>query len=263
MSENSIPLTRLCTKCHLELPLTIEYFHRSQKGTYGFVSACKDCIRKQSGHKKNIVTKDGMRECSKCHNVFPFTIEFFNSSDRAKSGLRSNCRECDRKRHKRWYEENREYAIASVSEWSKHNPDKKAISNTKWAKKHPERIRIIKNNYVNRHPERVRKSKSDYDKRNPENRLARTRNRRAMLRGAEGIHTQEDVLKQYALQEGRCYYCNVEVGNKYHVDHFHPIAKGGSNWPDNIVISCKACNLKKGDKLPEEWIIELLGLTED
>lgn len=37
------------------------------------------------------------------------------------------------------------------------------------------------------------------------------------------------------------------------VDHVVPLVKGGSNGPDNLVIACSTCNLRKNDKLPHEW----------
>jgi 5-methylcytosine-specific restriction endonuclease McrA len=44
-----------------------------------------------------------------------------------------------------------------------------------------------------------------------------------------------------------------EVGDKYHVDHVVPLSRGGSDGPENIVISCPRCNCSKSSKLPEEW----------
>jgi 5-methylcytosine-specific restriction endonuclease McrA len=32
------------------------------------------------------------------------------------------------------------------------------------------------------------------------------------------------------------------------------LVRGGRNSPDNLVITCPVCNLKKRDKLPHEWI---------
>lgn len=45
---------------------------------------------------------------------------------------------------------------------------------------------------------------------------------------------------------------------RYHVDHVHPIAKGGSNGRENIVLACRKCNLSKRDRLPIEFAGRLL-----
>lgn len=50
-----------------------------------------------------------------------------------------------------------------------------------------------------------------------------------------------------------CTYCGA-VGVELFCDHIHPIAKGGTNYADNLTTACHACNCKKGDKLLHEWI---------
>lgn len=77
-------------------------------------------------------------------------------------------------------------------------------------------------------------------------------NRRARKLAAPGIHTAQDVRKQYERQHGTCYWCGKK-SIKYHVDHVIPLSRGGSNWPDNIVIACPTCNLKRTNKLPHEF----------
>lgn len=43
------------------------------------------------------------------------------------------------------------------------------------------------------------------------------------------------------------------VGSEYHVDHVIPLVQGGSNGPENLVISCPLCNVSKGGRLPQEF----------
>jgi 5-methylcytosine-specific restriction endonuclease McrA len=35
-------------------------------------------------------------------------------------------------------------------------------------------------------------------------------------------------------------------------DHVIPVARGGSDDPDNLVAACKRCNFSRQDRLPEE-----------
>lgn len=70
---------------------------------------------------------------------------------------------------------------------------------------------------------------------------------------AIGTHTAGDIKDQYTRQKGKCFWCGEIVGKNYHVDHVVPLARGGSNWPDNLVISCPTCNMRRRDKLPHEW----------
>jgi 5-methylcytosine-specific restriction endonuclease McrA len=83
-------------------------------------------------------------------------------------------------------------------------------------------------------------------------------NRRARILYNGGTHTAEDIQRQYDSQKGKCWYCGKKVGNKYHVDHRVPLSRGGSNAPENLVVSCPKCNLSKHDRLPHEWCGRLL-----
>ena len=56
-----------------------------------------------------------------------------------------------------------------------------------------------------------------------------------------------------------CPYCKKDLyaGNiraKIEIDHFFPIAKGGQDFPWNLLPTCKECNRKKRDKLPFEFL---------
>lgn len=53
----------------------------------------------------------------------------------------------------------------------------------------------------------------------------------------------------YSRDEGLCQYCLNEVSKcEFTIDHVRPKSKGGRTEWDNLVLSCKFCNAKKGDK---------------
>lgn len=55
-------------------------------------------------------------------------------------------------------------------------------------------------------------------------------------------------------RDGRmCFWCGCDADT---VDHIIPVAKGGTDDPDNLVACCRRCNFSKRDKLPEEFINE-------
>jgi len=103
------------------------------------------------------------------------------------------------------------------------------------------------------HPEKVAEAKRKWRAEHPERRAATRRNRRARECGNGGTHTAADVRAQYERQKGRCYWCGQKLGRNYHVDHVIPIALGGSNGPENLVIACAKCNASKGAKHPMEF----------
>lgn len=55
---------------------------------------------------------------------------------------------------------------------------------------------------------------------------------------------------------GKCAYCDkwLTLGTvDACVDHVIPIAKGGNNEDENLVMACRRCNSSKKDKLLSEW----------
>ena len=50
----------------------------------------------------------------------------------------------------------------------------------------------------------------------------------------------------------RCAYCGTTEA-QFHIDHIHPVAKGGTNDPSNLTIACAPCNMSKGERLLSEW----------
>jgi HNH endonuclease len=62
---------------------------------------------------------------------------------------------------------------------------------------------------------------------------------------------------------GRCGYCGVSetaVGGELEIDHFHPVAAGGSDDDANLVYACTACNRFKGEYAPASGAPETLKL---
>lgn len=60
-------------------------------------------------------------------------------------------------------------------------------------------------------------------------------------------------LRSKILSRRRCAYCGTTQG-PFHVEHIHPIARGGSNAPSNLECACVPCNMSKGSKLLSEWM---------
>ena len=54
-----------------------------------------------------------------------------------------------------------------------------------------------------------------------------------------------------------CQYCGRQ-GGELTVDHVLPRSRGGKSTWENLVAACRACNLKKGDRTPEEAGMRLL-----
>jgi 5-methylcytosine-specific restriction endonuclease McrA len=77
-----------------------------------------------------------------------------------------------------------------------------------------------------------------------------------------GIEYQQGELSGYEVREyllnkwdRRCTYCKKE-GVPLQVEHIQCKAKGGSNRISNLCLACEPCNLKKGTKDIEQFLIE-------
>jgi len=56
-----------------------------------------------------------------------------------------------------------------------------------------------------------------------------------------------------------CQYCGIS-NHPLTVDHVNPKSRGGKTTWTNIVVACKTCNLKKGDRTPLEVNMKLVRL---
>ena len=85
--------------------------------------------------------------------------------------------------------------------------------------------------------------------------------RRAKKRAAEGVFTDADIRALYKTQRGTCAYCGIGLGRKYHADHKTPLCRGGTNWPRDVHLVCKPCNLRKGRMTHEEYVMRMASLV--
>lgn len=197
--------------------------------------------------------------------------------------ISKGCTRCAYDRGKRWAQENPEMARASSIKWKEKNKEKiKKMTRERYAKNRDKRIKYAKEYRLNnpeksrasvakwreankdkiklwneRNPESHKKAKKKWNSKNKDRVCLYSSNRRAKSKESDSTHTAQDIVDLYSAQKGRCAYCKMKVGNKYHVDHIQPLSKGGGNGKDNLQICCPACNLKKHAKDPIDFAKEL------
>lgn len=182
--------------------------------------------------------------CTKCGEELPATTEFFYKKDRGRYGLHSWCKLCFKI-----------YIAPKSAQWQREHPEQAKTAQRTFYQRHKQELCIKSRKNAERH----RASMAKWQRKYPEKHAAKQSRRRAMKRGASGSHTGDDVLKQLAAQKGRCWHCGVKLKDgEWHADHLIPLARGGSDAPENIVVACPKCNLSKGTKLPQEWNGRLL-----
>jgi 5-methylcytosine-specific restriction endonuclease McrA len=206
--------------------------------------------------------QDTTKTCTKCGETKPATPEYFARNQ-------ANCKACnrayyvankarisERKReyHRAYAARNRERLIAKARAYHAANKAREAEYARSYYSKNKERIAQRQRAYYLKNKEYVAARQLIYLSNNPEWARQRLNTRHVRKLQAEGTHAAADIQAQYERQKGRCYWCNVKVGNTYDVDHIVPLSRGGTDWPENIVITCPSCNRSKGNKLPHEWV---------
>jgi len=212
-----------------------------------------------------------LTSCVRCGEEYPFTREFFAVS---KGKPIRRCRVCDRKRVLAWRDDHREECRAadrarwrekkSDDEWREkryerrrqyhiEHRDELLEKNRQWRAEHPERHRENARQWAKENRARCAANNRAWRARNPQLARAHSKAQHARSRDRSGVLSSGDVAAQLERQHGRCFWCGEKVGETYHIDHVIPLAKGGKNLPDNVVIACAACNLSKGAKHPMDF----------
>jgi 5-methylcytosine-specific restriction endonuclease McrA len=186
------------------------------------------------------------KTCGRCKIELPANPAWFRLRTNSPSGLHSWCRSCEARR----YDENKAAILAVQRDYRRNRLESE-----------PEKMRAVAQAWKENNRDRMKASFQRWREQNLE--LARARQvsyenrRRAQKRGSTGQFTNQDVEKMLAAQKGRCWYCSKKM-NTYHVEHRIPLARGGSNHPNNLVLACPPCNFSKGVKMPWELKIPRL-----
>ena len=70
----------------------------------------------------------------------------------------------------------------------------------------------------------------------------------------KGHHLHTGVREKVFKRDNyKCVYCGASGnGIRLEIDHVIPISNGGSHCMRNLVTSCRACNRRKGARLPDD-----------
>lgn len=197
------------------------------------------------------------KQCSKCGEEKPATLEYFGRKERGTYGVKRTCRLCEGIEQKK-RSANPQYLESmriSAQERRRSQPRTEKIRKQERDRARESRI---KNPELKR--SKARSYYCDYYS-TPKGKSviqANKQRRRARKREAAGTCTGDDIALLHKSQKGLCWWCGKAVESNYHVDHRKPLALGGSNDPSNLCISCPTCNSTKGMKMPWEFNGRLL-----
>ena len=151
---------------------------------------------------------------------------------------------------KRYSAENWDAIYATMKAWKVKNPDK--VKRSKDAEYRRNKVKRLASMKVWRaaNLNKIKAAESAKRAANPDRYRAYKRNYKIRKRRAPGSHTGEDIQMLLKAQSGKCAYCRVKLGKKYHVDHIVALSKGGANDRTNLQILCARCNQTKSAKDP-------------
>jgi hypothetical protein len=241
------PQLKRCTKCGEIKPDTAEYFHRSKHSRNGLKRYCKVCASRANYEYKTRTrgprrggpprVEDAnplaTRPCTKCRRELPLTLEFFGQ-DRGK--LTSRCNDCLNEARRQYRKDHIEQERARSRDWTSKNPEERKTLKREWARAHRDETRAAEKKWRQENPDKVRAASS---------------RRRNQLANVGGSFTAADIEAIRVAQGNRCYICHKPL-KKYHIDHFIPLALGGSNDPGNLRLACPKCNMSKSAKHPHD-----------
>jgi 5-methylcytosine-specific restriction endonuclease McrA len=208
-----------------------------------------------------------VKTCTRCREVKALG-EFF-ANKRSKDGKQSHCKACHKVHQANWrannrdhiaeynssYEQSakydplrREMRAAAKAKWHVENRESKAAYDARYRAENEQRISERKAKWRAENLEYRATYEAEWRKKNPDKVAANGSRRRARNANAEcEPYSRSEIFARYG---GACAYCDAPA---QHLDHVHPISKGGADAPHNLVPACAPCNLSKGAKTLAEW----------
>lgn len=191
------------------------------------------------------------------------SLNDYNKNKGKKFGVDSRCKVCKKEQakaphrieyQKQYYKENKRKIIDRSTE---RNKEKRELVNLQ------ERIRYSKRTQEQK--EKRNAYRRQWRKDNPEKVRGIKQRRRAREKETQVENfTNEELLDFWNKNEinyKECFYCEKEMPDKVeHIDHYVPLAKGGTHTKNNLRPSCARCNTMKSILLPETFEEKLNGL---
>lgn len=133
---------------------------------------------------------------------------------------------------------------AQQKAWRDANKHKRRQPSDEEKQKRGEYIR----SYYAANKDRLKSKVKEYREAHKDDVRAWSVGRKARKRDAAGRFTADNIRTIRALQRDKCAYCRKALKGKGHIDHIKPLARGGTNDPRNLQLTCEPCNLRKKAK---------------
>lgn len=185
------------------------------------------------------------KTCSACKKDLP-TKSFCADKSRL-GGLRHRCRQCEAVTYsvaqaskspevlEQWRAKRKAYIAANTAKIAEHRKAWKAANSDK-----------------------IATQKKVWEAANADKMRASSANKAAKRRAWTNSGMTSRELGEWSKAQAKtCHWCDLDCADNFHIDHYFPLSKGGSHTPDNLVIACPTCNMRKGAKDPEVFRLQL------
>jgi len=180
---------------------------------------------------------DNLKCCPKCGRQL--SVGAFSKDKSTRDGLNAYCRECRAVISRVYHGANHHKIMAQRREYRKNNRGILAEKARQYTEKNYQSYSEYQRKYRTSEAGKAAYASARHA-------------RRARMSNASGSFTAADIEAIRKAQGNRCYLCGKSLKSGYHVDHFIPLSKGGTNDPGNLRLACPKCNLSKGSKHPSE-----------
>jgi 5-methylcytosine-specific restriction endonuclease McrA len=194
-----------------------------------------------------------IKTCSKCS--IEKNIEFFPINKGGLYGRKSVCKECEKVKHTKWYEENKDKKQAQNKQWKQENKSSYSKQQKQYREENKTKLSELLAIWYQNNRELVLAKSKAYYQNNPSISITKFARRRERER-----HLNSKRLTPYFVFsikekfENKCFICGTN--EQLCIDHHIPILLGGVMEEKNAVLLCKSCNSKKGAKHPSRFYSE-------
>jgi HNH endonuclease len=186
-----------------------------------------------------------MKKCNDCNEQYPTTTEYFYKNKSSRDGLNPYCKECTKKRSRKWAVSNQEQFKETRAEWYQDNKDRLLEKQKLLDEKNKEQKEIYYRSY--------QKSAHGKDKFKQYGINRKSKNHNISI-------DEWSSCKEYFNNE--CAYCGLNIEN--HKKRYAGVLKQidfnrehvddeGANDLSNCVPSCHSCNSKKRTQDFDHW----------
>ncbi|MGW6218385.1 HNH endonuclease [Streptomyces olivaceus] len=156
----------------------------------------------------------------------------------------ARCKDCLREWATQYRRDQGDRVNANARAGYAKNPSKKKANQAAYYERHHASIRArMKKKYAEQyalHPERWH--------------AAKARRKQRLAVGMDALDKALSADYRRAIRADGCTYCGRRITGDMHVDHYYPLAKGGTDHWWNLTQSCGPCNRHKHDRCGT-WLI--------